>query len=69
MKLLVEESDLAKVMNILVRNVGFHTYRDKMNAELHMSREVRYSPLTSETQCEVDRLNSIMSDGLRLRNV
>lgn len=33
-----------------------------MNAEAHLAREVRYSPLTSEVAAQCDRVQTLLDD-------
>ncbi len=56
----VEISDLEKILDVLKVNETFHRNRDEMNGALHLAKEVRFSPLTSETISAVERLNSIL---------
>lgn len=59
-KVEVESSDLEKVLDVLERNSVFHHRRDEMNAEVHLSRDVRYSPITSETEAAKERVSKIL---------
>lgn len=62
MKIEVDENDLLKILDILIMNSDFHYHRDKMNATLHLAKEPRYSPLTSETMSVKERLNLILDE-------
>jgi len=62
MKFEVEMSDMVKIMDVLQENVEFHVNRDKMNGAVHLAKEVRYSPLTSETMGAFDRVRSLITD-------
>lgn len=55
-------SDLEKVLDTLERNRNFLKRRDEMNAELHLAREVRYSPLTTETMGQCDRVRTMLEN-------
>ena len=57
----VDESDLLKLRDVLAGNVQFHSNRDRMNGAVHLAKEVRYSPLTSETMSAYDRVNALLS--------
>ena len=59
-KMEVDKSDLEKVYDILLANYEFHVARDTMNSKLHLAKQVRYSPLTSETDTAVHRLNALL---------
>lgn len=56
----IDKSDLLKILDVLKSNEEFHTSRDRMNGALHLAREVRYSPLTSETIAARERLEKIL---------
>ena len=53
----MDKNDKIKIMDVLVRVLTFHEKRDEMNAELHLAKEVRYSPLTIELGTTLDRIN------------
>jgi hypothetical protein len=57
----VDESDLLKIQDALIANSEFHRARDKMNSMLHLARDVRWSPITSETMAAEDRIRQILS--------
>jgi len=57
----VDESDLAKIFDVLVLNEVFHTNRDQMNAATHRAPQVRFSPITTETIAARERLDLILS--------
>lgn len=61
-KVTVDQSDLQKILDILVENAKFHIYRDNMNSVLHLAKETRWSPLTSETISARDRLEAILNE-------
>ena len=54
--LIVEEAGLRKVLDVLRENESFHRHRDQMNGAVHLAREVRFSPLTSETIAARERV-------------
>ena len=56
----IHKSDLEKILDVLNRNEMFHRHRDAMNGELHLSSEVRFSPLTSETISARERLEQLL---------
>jgi len=56
----VEVSDLQKVLDVVKQAHEHHRERDASNARLHLAREVRYSPLTSELGAAVDRLQNLL---------
>jgi len=58
----IDKSDLLKILDILKLNEEFHVNRDKMNSVLHLAREARYSPLTSETIAARERLDNLLKD-------
>lgn len=62
-ELAVKVSDLQKVLDALVSTHKFLKLRDEMNAEVHLAREVRYSPLTTTVAAQCDRVRMILSDG------
>lgn len=58
----VQSSDLQKILDVLETAVFHHKFRDHSNASLHLAKETRYSPLTSELINAKDRLNRIMKE-------
>ncbi len=54
------ESDLMKIYDALLANVIFNKRRDEMNAQIHLAKDVRYSPITSETIAAKERLDEIL---------
>lgn len=59
----LDSSDAAKILDSLRDNEEYHVKRDEMNAAIHRSTErVRYSPITSETIAQRERLESLMKD-------
>ena len=65
MKVIVDDSDLAKIQDVLVRVSAYHRLRDQMNAHLHLATEVRYSPLTSELQAAMERMDGIVIEEVK----
>ena len=57
----IDKSDLLKILDALKGNEEFHTNRDRMNGVLHLAKEVRYSPLTSETIAARERLEKLLA--------
>lgn len=58
----IDPSDALKILDALVANEEFHKYRDNMNGTVHLARETRYSPLTSETIAARERLSTLMRE-------
>lgn len=58
----IHESDVLKILDALKGNEEFHRHRDMMNSALHLARETRFSPLTSETIAARERLEAIIAD-------
>lgn len=58
----IDKSDLLKILDILKSNEDFHTNRDRMNGAVHLAREVRYSPLTSETIAARERVENLLKE-------
>lgn len=62
-KLQLDPSDAAKILDILRDNEEYHLKRDEMNAAIHRSTErVRWSPITSETIAQRERLETLMKE-------
>jgi len=55
-KMTVERAGLEKVHDALMEAFEFLKYRDLMNARIHLAREVRFSPITSMVETELDRV-------------
>lgn len=56
----IDQSDVLKVYDVLDRAVEFHRLRDEMNAQLHLAKQVRYSPLTNELINQRNRLHELL---------
>lgn len=56
----VHVSDLEKIHDVLLAAVHFHQHRDEMNGAVHLAQQVRYSPLTSQLQAELDRVKGLI---------
>ena len=56
----VDDSDLWKIHDVLLRAVEHHQHRDAANAALHLAKETRLSPLTSELSAALDRVKAII---------
>jgi len=56
----IDKSDLLKVLDVLKDNEEFHRNRDKMNSAIHLAREIRFSPITSETISAVERIEQLL---------
>jgi len=56
------KSDLLKILDTLKENERFHTSRDTMNSHLHLAKEVRLSPLTTETILARERVEKLIGD-------
>ena len=61
----VNKSDLLKILDVLKSNEEFHRNRDKMNSAIHLAKEIRFSPITSETISAVERIEQLLKDTLR----
>ena len=61
MNINVDDSDLHKILDVLRDNELFHKHRDIMNGQIHLAKETRYSPITSETMSAKERLELILS--------
>lgn len=57
----IDKSDLEKILDVLKSNEDFHVCRDEMNGVLHLAKQVRYSPLTSETIAARERLEKLLT--------
>jgi len=58
----IDRSDLLKVLDVLRANEVFHRNRDKMNSAIHLAKEIRFSPITSETISARERVDNILGD-------
>jgi hypothetical protein len=59
----IDPSDAAKILDVLRDNEEYHIKRDEMNAAIHRSTDrVRYSPITSETIAQRERLEALMKE-------
>lgn len=59
----IDASDAQKILDILADNEEYHIKRDEMNAAIHRSTDrVRYSPITTETQAQRQRLQELMRE-------
>ena len=56
----IDKSDMLKILDVLKGNELFHKSRDVMNGALHLEKEVRYSPLTTETINAVERIENLL---------
>ena len=45
--MIIDQSDLEKILDAVREAETFHKRRDEMNAQTHLAKEVRYSPLTT----------------------
>lgn len=59
-EIVVTRSDLEKIADALVAAHRFFLNRDTMNASVHLAEQVRYSPLTSKIEAEVERISEIL---------
>lgn len=59
----VDDSDLWKIHDALHAAFEHHKYRDVSNGYLHLAKETRYSPLTSELGAALDRVKLILEPG------
>jgi ribosomal 50S subunit-associated protein YjgA (DUF615 family) len=58
----VHRSDLEKIHDALDKNHSHHTHRDAMNAAIHLAEKVRWSPITSETEAALQRVNELLAE-------
>ena len=56
----IDESDLLKLFDVLKVNEEFHRNRDKMNSSIHLAKEIRFSPITSETISAAERIEKLL---------
>lgn len=56
----IDCSDFYKILDALKANEEFHINRDKMNGAVHLAKEVRYSPLTTETINARERMEFLL---------
>ncbi len=61
-KMEMDKSDALKILDVLKGNEEFHIHRDKMNGALHLAKEIRFSPLTTETINARERLEKILKE-------
>jgi len=53
------------ILHLLKANEEFHRNRDLMNGSIHLAKEVRFSPITSETINAVERLEQLLKQTSR----
>ena len=58
----IDKSDALKILDVLTVNETFHIHRDRMNSEIHLAKEVRYSPITNETIAAKERLLKLIDE-------
>ena len=56
----IHRSDVEKVLDVVMHAAEYHVYRDRMNGSLHLAKEVRFSPLTSELIAARERLEKLL---------
>lgn len=56
----IHRSDVEKVLDAIAHAAQHHVYRDRMNGSLHLAKEVRFSPLTSELIAARERLEKLL---------
>lgn len=56
----IHRSDVEKVLDAVMHAAEHHVYRDRMNGCLHLAKEVRFSPLTSELIAARERLEKLL---------
>ncbi len=59
---MIHSSDIEKILDAVAQAYRFHTFRDEMNAALHLASSTRYSPLTSELDSARERLMGIRDE-------
>jgi hypothetical protein len=55
-------SDLEKIFDVLEAAYRHHSTRDASNAALHLARDTRLSPLTSELGAALDRCKKMIEE-------
>jgi len=58
----IDKIDLLKILDVLKVNEDFHRNRDLMNGSIHLAKEVRFSPITSETISAKERLEKLLKN-------
>lgn len=58
----IHRSDVEKVLDAVAHAAEHHIYRDRMNGCLHLAKEVRFSPLTSELMSARERLQKLLTE-------
>lgn len=61
MTIRVERSELEKILDALTAARDFFVARDTMNGAVNLAAHVRWSPLTSTCDAEVQRLSILIS--------
>lgn len=56
----IHRSDAEKILDALTTAAEHHVYRDRMNGCLHLAKEARWSPLTSELIAARERLEKLL---------
>lgn len=56
----IDKSDLEKILDTLKANEEFHRHRDMMNGAVHLAKETRLSPLTTETISQRERVQFLL---------
>lgn len=56
----IHESDLLKIRDALEANERFHSHRDLMNADLHLAKDCRFSPITTITTAAIQRIDDLL---------
>jgi hypothetical protein len=57
----IDESDLLKISDALKAAANYFEHRERMNAQLHLASEVRWSPLASEVMAARDRASELLN--------
>lgn len=63
----IHRSDVEKVLDAIAHAAQHHVYRDRMNGCLHLAKEVRFSPLTSELIAARERLEKLLLEDTNAR--
>ena len=58
----LNRSDVEKVKDALALAWRFFKSRDEMNAQVHSATEVRYSPITSRLEAELQRVQEWLKE-------
>lgn len=58
----VSRGDFEKIKDALEEAMIFFKKRDEMNAQVHLAKEVRYSPITSVVEMQYVRASALIEE-------